>query len=284
MRVILLDTLRSMVRSPISTTRPPRMSGSTCVKRPSRQSIESPPLERARGHGGDKRKGNHDTLRTLVTTFGFLPAPTYALRPTAVSSWRTVRDSSGAALVITTSTSPRAAPISVANLPHTPGSTPRRLFSARVSRKVRSVEAPVPPAVIERCSSTITCCLSAGESVGAVRMAGRRGSRSSVAERLSSARATASRVWVFAAAVYWWGGLDGAERGGVVGGGYEGAGVGAVEAVDGDGRGGVDGGAGVGEAAGGGEGEARRGGGHAGGASDEAGGEHGGWWWGGGVW
>lgn len=76
---------------------------------------------------------------TFGTTFNFLFAPTYWLLPTAVSSCLTTLASRVAAEVMVISTSPREALISWPNFSHTPSRTPRRLFSARVLRKLATV-------------------------------------------------------------------------------------------------------------------------------------------------
>ena len=119
MRAILADTLRSIVLSPISTIRPPRISGLTCSRRSANQ-----------------RRVRMGFLHlTFGTTFNFLPCPTYWLLLTVASNCFTTFWSSGVALVIVISTSPLAALISVPTFSHTPASVLRRLFSAKVLRK-----------------------------------------------------------------------------------------------------------------------------------------------------
>lgn len=68
-----LETLRSIVRSPISTTRPPTMSGLTWAR------ALATGLDYMRMKLGKKR-------HTSLVTLSFLPAPTYSDLATAVSS------------------------------------------------------------------------------------------------------------------------------------------------------------------------------------------------------
>jgi hypothetical protein len=86
------------------------------------------------------------------------------------------------------------------NLSATPLRRPRRLFSARVSRKFLTV-GELAPACLD--SSATMAPLSSAVRVGADRMAASLGSFSSRAERLLRALAVGSRLEVLAAAVYW---------------------------------------------------------------------------------
>lgn len=174
---ILAETLRSIVRSPISTTRPPRISELTwtrlsCVCH--RIGIEQ---------------------YTLFVTFNFLPWPTYSDFATAASRRERVLLSNGyisdahqhtssygraalergidktltEALVTVNSTSPLAAPISSPNFSQTPFNKPSLLLAARVSRKFLTVSALSAPPVCF-CSSATIADLSSEESVGAIMM------------------------------------------------------------------------------------------------------------------
>ena len=176
-------------------------------------------------------------------TLSFFPCPTYSLLLTACSSRWSVFPSNGyfqdrvprqsgsppassplaepdhilskslhlvgrrltCADVTVSSTSPRYAPISTSNFSHTPCSTPRRLFSASVCRKFRTVSAPGPvldPAPVCLSSSATILDLSAGVRVGALRIAGSLVSRRKTLDRAARARAVGSSVWVLDAAVY----------------------------------------------------------------------------------
>lgn len=184
---ILDETERSIVLSPISTTRPPRMSGFT-----------------------------------WLVTFSFLPAPTYADLETAASRRERVllsncyRESqhnskvldciltggnSTWALVTINSTSPRDALMISPNFSQTPGSIPRRLFSARVARKFLTVSLePAAPRVFS--SSAIMPLLSLSDRVGVVRMAASLVSLAKRSLRELRAFAAGSRAEDLAAAVY----------------------------------------------------------------------------------
>lgn len=97
------------------------------------------------------------------------------------------------------STSPRAAATISPNLLTTPPRRPRRLFSARVSRKFLTVGV-APPACLA--SSATMAALSSALSVGASRMAPSLGSLSRRLPRLARALAVGSRADDLAAAVY----------------------------------------------------------------------------------
>lgn len=183
------ETLRSMVRSPTSTTSPPIMS----------------------------------ELTSLVT-LSFLPWPTYWDLETAVSRRDSVLLSRGCAshlrrqparpaqtesggkdgkrtwaLVTLSSTSPRAALMMVPNFSQTPFRRPRRLFSASVLRKFLTVSPPAPACLA---SSATMAALSSAVRVGAARICDSLASFSTMALRLLRALAVGSRVEVLAAAVY----------------------------------------------------------------------------------
>ena len=115
MRANFAETLRSIVRSPISTMRPPRMSGLTCTHH-----VSVPTQALQNGACLSHPSAQPSTSSPAQHTGSCSPPP---------SNCRTTFWSSGAALVITISTSPRAALISVPNFSHTPSSRPRRLFS-----------------------------------------------------------------------------------------------------------------------------------------------------------
>jgi hypothetical protein len=105
-----------------------------------------------------------------------------------------------AALVTTSSTSPRCAPIRTANLSTTPSRAPRRLLAARVSRKFLTMPSlSAPPRCF--CSSWTICCLSETERVGAFRIWVSLASFWKTDESVSSDLAVGSRALVFAAAV-----------------------------------------------------------------------------------
>jgi hypothetical protein len=174
-----------MVRSAISTMSPPRISG-----------------------------------LTLGTTLRDWPLATYCEFLMAVSRRLMVLLSRGcccqlmshvqypypsirrtAALVTTSSTSPRCAPISTPNFSTTPSSTPRRLFSARVVSRFLTMPSL---SALPMCfwSSWTICCLSETERVGAWRMSLSLGSFLKTLWRVLSDLPVASRALVFEAAVY----------------------------------------------------------------------------------
>lgn len=103
------------------------------------------------------------------------------------------------ALVTTISTSPLAALMSSPNLEHTPPRRPRRLFSARVRRKLRTVS-PGAPTLFS--SSAMMAPLSPAVSVGADRIVDSLGSRSTRLPSAPRALAVGSRVEVLTAAAY----------------------------------------------------------------------------------
>jgi len=86
------------------------------------------------------------------------------------------------------------------NLLQTPGSRPRRLFSARVARKFLTVS-PAAPALF--CSSATMALLSAAVRVGASRMVTSLLSFCSSAPSFSMPLAVGSSVCVLTAAVYY---------------------------------------------------------------------------------
>ena len=107
-----------------------------------------------------------------------------------------------AALVTTSSISPRCAPMSTANFSTTPSSTPNRLFSASVLRKFLTMPSlSAPPMCFW--SSWMICCLSETERVGAWRISASLGSFLKTPASDSSDFAVGSRALVFAAAVYY---------------------------------------------------------------------------------
>lgn len=97
------------------------------------------------------------------------------------------------------STSPRAADMSSANFPQTPGRRPRRLFSASVSRKFLTVSLAPP---VSLASSPTMSDLSAAVSVGVDRICNSLASFSTTLPRLAMARAVGSSVDDLDAAVY----------------------------------------------------------------------------------
>jgi hypothetical protein len=105
------------------------------------------------------------------------------------------------ALVTTSSTSPRCAPIRTPNFSTTPPSTPNRLFSASVARKFLTMPSLswLPMCF---CSSWTICCLSETDSEGACRISLSLASFLNTLESVSSDLAVGSRALVFAAAVY----------------------------------------------------------------------------------
>lgn len=105
------------------------------------------------------------------------------------------------ALVTFISTSPLAAATMVSNFSQTPPKRPRRLFSARASRKFLTVALEPAPDCLA--SSATTAALSSLLRVGALRMVESLGSFWMMLCRVAMALEVGSRLEDLEAAVYW---------------------------------------------------------------------------------
>lgn len=186
-RLTLAATLVSIVRSPISTTRPPRIDGS----------IFALTLSFLPWLYSDFATAASIRFRVRLSSSCQLPS---ASRPTSISS--RVLSEHTCALTILNSNSPLPALISSPNFSAAPSNSPNRLFTASVERKFLTVPLLSAPPVCFSNSATISA-LSDCVRVGAPIRPCSLGSFLRTCRREAMARAVPSRVDCFAAAVYW---------------------------------------------------------------------------------